>query len=112
MERLGALCSLMVREDFHGSMALALRLRDGEPTMLSGPHRPPHATMRGRDDENPYISRRVLTMLQETREPVLAGNLASGSYGKRAVELTISRDIMALWVVACPLHRADDEIEL
>jgi pSer/pThr/pTyr-binding forkhead associated (FHA) protein len=106
-ERLSALCQLMVREDFHGSMALALRMRDGEPTMLSGPHRPASRP----SNDPPYISRRVLTMLQDTREPVLAGNLLS-SGGPAAMELTISRDVMALWVVACPLHRGDDELEL
>lgn len=107
-ERFDALCQLMVREDFHGSMALALRLRDnGQLTIQSGPHRPFYLQGLRRDDSQspPYISRRVLAAVQETREPVLAGNLVSDS---ATVELTMSRDVMALWVVCCPL-RTDEQ---
>ncbi len=42
-ERLHVLCQLVIRDDFHGNLAMALRLRKGGAlTMLSGPHRPPH----------------------------------------------------------------------
>jgi len=111
-ERFDALCQLMVREDFHGSMALALRLRDnGTLTILSGPHRPFYLQGLRRDDAQspPYISRRVLAAVQETREPVLAGNLVSDS---ATVELTMSRDVMALWVVCCPLRTDDQQLSL
>jgi phosphoserine phosphatase RsbU/P len=103
-ERMKALCQLTIGQDFGGSMALVLRLRSGAVTILSGPHRPRTAV----DDERPYISRRVLSAVQETREPVLAGNLQTTS---TTVDLTMSRDVMALWVVACPLRR-DEEIDL
>ena len=101
-DRFDALCQLMVREDFHGSMAIAIRLRDtGALTILSGPHRPFQTLRRDDSASPPYISRRVLAAVQETREPVLAGNLVSDS---ATVELTMSRDVMALWVVCCPLR--------
>ena len=67
---------------------------------------------RKEDRDEPYISRRVLTTLRDTGEPVLAGNLAMGDQGRQSsVDLTISRDIRALWVVACPLRREDDAID-
>lgn len=101
-DRYDALCQLMVREDFHGSMALALRVTDaGALTILAGPHRPFQAERREDSLTPPYISRRVLAAVQETREPVLAGNLVNDS---ATVELTMSRDVMALWVVCCPLR--------
>jgi phosphoserine phosphatase RsbU/P len=108
-ERLAQLCHLMIGKEFHASLAVALRIRAGTPTMLSRPFRPSsHQT-----DGNPYISRRVLSKLAETREPVLAGNLASpGPGGPPSVELTMSREVMALWVVACPLAIQDDEMDV
>ncbi len=70
-------------------------------SILSGPA-PPFQSLRREDPvAPPYISRRVLAAVQDTREPVLAGNLVSDS---ATVELTMSRDVMALWVVACPLR--------
>ncbi len=108
-ERLAQLCHLMIGKEFRASLAVALRIRAGTPTMLSRPFRPSSHQA----DGNPYISRRVLGKLQETREPVLAGNLASpGPNGPPSVELTMSRDVMALWVVACPLALQDDEMDV
>jgi serine phosphatase RsbU (regulator of sigma subunit)/pSer/pThr/pTyr-binding forkhead associated (FHA) protein len=108
-ERLAQLCHLMIGKEFRASLAVALRIRAGTPTMLSRPFRPSSHQA----DGNPYISRRVLGKLQETREPVLAGNLASpGPGGPPSVELTMSRDVMALWVVACPLALQDDEMDV
>jgi sigma-B regulation protein RsbU (phosphoserine phosphatase) len=108
-ERLAQLCHLMIGKEFHASLAVALRIRKGTPTMLSRPFRPSsHQT-----DGNPYISRRVISKLQETREPVLAGNLTSPlPGGPPSVELTMSRDVMALWVVACPLAIQDEEMDV
>jgi phosphoserine phosphatase RsbU/P len=107
-ERLGQLCQLMVQNDFHGSLAVALKVRNGTPTMLSRPYRPGAY----HPEEQPYISRRVLSKLFETREPVLAGNLISHGGGNQSVELTMSRDVMALWVVACPINIQGDEMDV
>lgn len=103
-ERLHVLCQLVIRDDFHGNLAMALRLRKGGAlTMLSGPHRPPHMP----NDEPPYISRRVLNALEETREPVLAGNSM-----RAPVEITMSREVMAMWVVACPISRGEEVLDI
>jgi sigma-B regulation protein RsbU (phosphoserine phosphatase) len=107
-ERLNALCDLAVKSEFRATMAMVIRLNAPNAiTVLAGP-----ARSRKDDRDEPYISRRVLTTLRDTGEPVLAGNLALGDAGqKAAVDLTLSRDIRALWVVACPIRREDDEID-
>lgn len=107
-ERLNALCELAIKPEFRATMAMVIRLKGANGiTVLAGPQRP-----KKDDRDEPYISRRVLTTLRDTGEPVLAGNLALGDPGqKSSVDLTISRDIRALWVVACPLRREDDAID-
>jgi sigma-B regulation protein RsbU (phosphoserine phosphatase) len=108
-ERLAALCQLLIRSDFHASLAVVLRVKGDEPTLLSRPYR--SGTMH--PDEPPYISHRVLTKLRETGEPVLAGNLITHpAGGAPSVDLTLSRDVMALWVVAVALDMQDDEMDV
>src|SRR5262249_8447969 len=104
-ERLDALCQLMVRSDFHGTAAVVLRLHaDGTTTPLSQTYLPgPIATV-----EQPYISRRVLAKIRETNEPGISGNVGTHAARGGSVELTLSRDVMALWVVACPLRTVGD----
>ncbi len=100
-ERLDALCQLMVRGDFHGTAAVVLRLdADGTIAPISHTYLPgPMATA-----QPPYISRRVLAKVLETNEPVISGNVGAARARGSSVELTLSRDVMALWVVACPLR--------
>jgi phosphoserine phosphatase RsbU/P len=142
-DRLGALCELMVRDDFHGTLAVGLRVTDGEPVPITQPYRPAPplqvevsstgassreargapAGLRSPSEPPsprrvpviggapPYISRRVVSALRETREPVLASNLVHNAKGAASMELTMSREVMELWVIACPLRVADDEID-
>ncbi|HVY44542.1 MAG TPA: SpoIIE family protein phosphatase, partial [Minicystis sp.] len=107
-ERLDALCQLMVKPEFHGRDAMALRIADGNAATLAGPFFGGRA--KPREGDAPYISQRVIATLEETREPVLAGNLNRPA-GQETVELTMSREIMAMWVVACPLHRGEDAMD-
>jgi serine phosphatase RsbU (regulator of sigma subunit) len=109
-ERLAALCQLLIRSDFHASLAVVLRYKNDTPTLLSRPYR--SGTMH--PDEPPYISHRVLHKLRETGEPVLAGNLIShpAGGGPTSVDLTLSRDVMALWVVAIALDMQEDEMDV
>ncbi|MEO7327280.1 MAG: SpoIIE family protein phosphatase [Minicystis sp.] len=107
-ERLAALCQLLIRSDFHASLAVVLRVRGETPTLLSRPYR--SGSMH--PDEAPYISHRVLHKLRETGEPVLAGNLITHPEGGPSVDLTLSRDVMALWVVAVALDMHDDEMDV
>jgi hypothetical protein len=79
-ERRDALCSLIVRDDFHAANAVVIRVegrRRYRP--LSRVHRagqvgPPAP---GAPPLTLYISRRVLDMLHDSREPVLATNVTS-----------------------------------
>jgi serine phosphatase RsbU (regulator of sigma subunit) len=115
-ERIFALCQLVVRPEFHGTAAVALRLSPGAaPAPLSQTWLPgPVASALP-----PYLSRRVLARVCETKEPVIGGNLMSGRTSPASadgagcsppVELTLSRDVMTLWVAACPLHPPDDAV--
>jgi serine phosphatase RsbU (regulator of sigma subunit)/pSer/pThr/pTyr-binding forkhead associated (FHA) protein len=111
-ERLDLLCQLLVKRDFHGREAMALRISHGQAAQLAGPYRPGpgDAAVIAQVDMSTYISRRVLTTLVETREPVLAGNLERPG-GQSAIELTMAREVMALWVVACPIGRDETSLD-
>src|SRR5262249_11931227 len=66
-ERLDALCNLMIRRDFHGTLAAVLHVdASGNPTLTSRIYRPGSRA----SSEQPYISRRVILKLLETGEPV------------------------------------------
>jgi phosphoserine phosphatase RsbU/P len=108
-ERIDALCQLMVRSDFHGTAAVVLRLQpDGTTTPLSQTYLPGPLI----SSEQPYISRRVLAKVRETNEPVISGNVSSRASSGISVELTMSREVMALWVVACPLRVLGDALDV
>jgi serine phosphatase RsbU (regulator of sigma subunit) len=107
-QRMDALCELVIREDFHATLAVVIRMKGARTTMVTRAHRPgPPSLAEGR----PHISRRVLDILRSTREPVLATNM-SQSFAGAAVELSMARDVMELWVIACPFRVADDEIDV
>lgn len=110
LERLNTACQLLVGEDFRGSVAMVLRVREGgQYTVLSGPHRPHDA----RETAMPYISRSILKRLHQTAEPVMASNAtALGGHAPSNLELTISRHVLAVSIAACPLQREGDEIDV
>jgi serine phosphatase RsbU (regulator of sigma subunit) len=110
-DRLRALCHLMLRKEFHGNLAMVVRVAGGAATIISGPFVPGPGDVANASHAKPYISRRVITSLESTREPVLAGNLNSSGEGKPSLELTLSREVMALWVVACPVHLGEDDLD-
>jgi serine phosphatase RsbU (regulator of sigma subunit) len=97
-ERLAELCQLVVRGDFHGIMAVMLRLEAGGVSQVSRTYHPGGQV----GDDAPYVSRRVLRAVRETREPVLAGN-SDQAQGGRALELTMAREVMEVGVIACPI---------
>lgn len=107
-DRIAELCSLAVRSDFHAMTAAVLRLDGATTTRLSRTHHPGGLV----GDDAPYVSRRVLSAVLETREPVLAGNLQSQPSDARSIELTIAREVMEMWVIACPLRVAGDEVDV
>ena len=107
-ERLAELCQLAVRDDFHGLTAVVLRLTESDAAPISRTYQPDGEVF----DEPPYVSRRVLNAVRETREPVLAGNLQVPPPDSHSLELTIAREVMELWVIACPLHHVAGDIDL
>jgi phosphoserine phosphatase RsbU/P len=100
-ERLAVLCKLAISEELHGTMALVVRVKNGQvQKVLSGPHRP-----RGGDaGAPPYLSRRVLVSVQERGEPVLASNLPGQIGDNVSLELTISHEDNPQSAIACPLR--------
>jgi hypothetical protein len=155
-ERRDALCSLIVRDDFHAANAVVIRVegrRRYRP--LSRLHRagevwPPPP---GVPVLTLYISRRVLDMLHDSRGPVLATNVTNrfdngvmsapdsfplppkppapgGHDGGRppkpsrsqpppgsrpmpiAVEMSMGRDSVELWVLAVPFRMGSDSMDV
>jgi hypothetical protein len=117
VERRAALCSLIVRDDFHAVNAVVIRVegrrryrtlsrvrRAGEPWPP-----PPDAA------ERPlYISRRVLDLLYDSREPVLASNVTHrfDSGPSSAAEMSVPREMMELWVLAVPFRVGGDSMDV
>jgi serine phosphatase RsbU (regulator of sigma subunit) len=62
-------------------------------------------------DARQYISRRVLDTVRQTREPVLATNVASG-VGPSSVEMSLSRVVGDLWVIAVPFRPSEESIDV
>ena len=101
-ERLDALCQLMVRSDFHGTAAVVLRLEPTAPprrsrrTTIPRPRAPRRRSPTSRGASSPRCARRASPSSPATSTPRLAAARSSSS--------RISREVMALWVVACPLR--------
>ena len=113
-QRLAALCGLMVRPEFHGRTAMALRAsKDAAseaPRALCAPQSA--AGERGRE---PYISRSLLRTMLRRNEPVLASNSAlshAGPANADLAELSLASEVMTVSAVACPILAAQDQTDL
>jgi pSer/pThr/pTyr-binding forkhead associated (FHA) protein len=119
-ERRDALCALIVRDDFHAVNAVVIRVEGRRRyRALSRVHRagqewPPAAPALGGSGERPlYISRRVLDMLHDSREPVLASNVTTRFDGGATAEISLApRDLMDLWVLAVPFRIGSDAMDV
>jgi phosphoserine phosphatase RsbU/P len=107
-DRMGELCQLAVRGDFHALSAVVLRLDETTATRISRTYHP--GGLIGEDA--PYVSRSVLSAVRDTREPVIASNLQSQPTDTRSIELTIAREVMEMWVIACPLRVTATEVDV
>jgi serine phosphatase RsbU (regulator of sigma subunit) len=108
-ERLEALCQLLVGAEFSATLAVVIQVKGARWSMLSRPLRPGNQLAPGR----PYVSRRVLDMMRDTKEPVLATNMAMMPFaGPGAVEISMARDLMELWVIACPFRFQGDTMDV
>lgn len=99
--RFEQLCRLMVREDFHGRAAVALRLDPEDPEL------PPTllCPAQGAEDtvgQLPYLSRSLLRVLRESDTPALAAQMSSDP---GAVQMTIISGQEDLAAAACPIRR-------
>src|SRR5262249_52895420 len=109
-ERRDALCALIVRDDFHAANAVVIRVegrrryRPLSRVHRVGQERPAPSTPPGGGSERQlYISRRVLDMLHDSREPVLASNVATRFEGTtNSIDMSMARDLSELWVLAVP----------
>ena len=108
-ERRAALCDLIVGSEFSGTMACILQVERARWKLLSGLHRPGRPLREGR----PYISARVLERIRETGQAVLATNVAGQSQGETpAIEISMAREVMELWVIACPISFDGDKMKV
>ena len=101
--RLAALCKLMVRPEFHGRSALALRASKESFTDAAKPLCDPQSAP-GDETLSPYISKTLIRTLLARNEPVLASNAqAQGQASAATAELSIAADVMTISAVACPI---------
>ena len=108
VDRVDALCELIIGNEFCGTLAVVMRIKSTRTTMLSRPHRPGRQLAEGR----PYISRRVLDMLRETHEAVLATNMTNRFPDNAVIEISMAREVMELWVIACPFRIEGDVMDV
>jgi phosphoserine phosphatase RsbU/P len=107
-ERLALLCRTIVRTDFNGCTAMALRLdkrRPDDPLEMLAPPQ----SVKGWPEEANYVSRNLVRALVNTHAPVLASSTTTES---GAVEMSLSPDRGAMAAVACPLFEDDDVLDL
>ena len=109
-ERLDALCELIIGNEFCATLAVVIRMKGTRTAMLSRSHRPGQLLAPGR----PYISRSVLDMLRERKQPVLATNVGHSPHfaGANAIEISMAREVMELWVIACPFRIDGDAMDV
>jgi phosphoserine phosphatase RsbU/P len=107
-QRIESLCELIVRPDFLGTMAIAIRIGDGRISHLSPPMRPQRSPAQGR----PYISGRVIDALREKRASVLASNVTNRFSFPASVEISMAQEVMELTVIACPFRVEGDEMDV
>jgi serine phosphatase RsbU (regulator of sigma subunit)/pSer/pThr/pTyr-binding forkhead associated (FHA) protein len=106
--RRAALCELLIGNEFCATLACIVRVKGSRQTIISGPHRPGRTLREGR----PYISGTALDRVRETRQAVLATNVTSHTSGPHAIELSIAREVMELWVIACPISFDGDAMDV
>jgi serine phosphatase RsbU (regulator of sigma subunit)/pSer/pThr/pTyr-binding forkhead associated (FHA) protein len=117
-DRLTALCALMIRPEFHGRSAMALRAAKDSFTDAPKPLCAPRAAP-GDETLSPYISRTLLRTLLARNEPVLASNAAAaggravpGAAAANMAELSMASDVMTIAAVACPIKSEPNHTDL
>ena len=99
--RLVALCQLMLRPEFKGTVAAALRVtadRLDEPQPLC-----PMQTLTGHGGRMP-VSRSLLKAVIERNAPAMAGHAVVGGSSADMVEMSMVASLRPMCAVACPLR--------
>lgn len=100
--RLTHLLQLMLRPEFKGTCAMALRAQSGRlesPVALV-----PTQTVTGHGGNRVPVSRSLLKSALERKSPVMAGNAGGGSVHGDMVEMSIISSVRPMCAVACPLR--------
>ncbi|MEX2214998.1 MAG: SpoIIE family protein phosphatase [Phycisphaeraceae bacterium] len=110
-ERLRLLCRFVVRKDFHGLSAMALRMDKGTPTDPPQVLCEPQVAM-GWERDATYVSRGLLRAVRSTRAPVIANNIAIAP-APGMVELSMSPETVGkMAAIACPLADEDGSMDV
>ncbi len=93
-----------------GGTGSAPKPPQSSPSQSSPPNSPHGARAAAPSERAPYISRRVLDMLHDSREPVLASNVTS------RLDLSTGelppRELAELWVLAVPFRIGSDAMDV
>ncbi|MDH3584611.1 MAG: FHA domain-containing protein, partial [Phycisphaerae bacterium] len=108
IERLQALCRLMVRKDFRAISAVVIRISNRNPK--AEPRILVDSPTQFEGAGSPHISRGLLTSVLRSRTPAMATNAPRRDLG--AIEVSISPDQESLTAVACPLRLGENETDL
>jgi serine phosphatase RsbU (regulator of sigma subunit)/pSer/pThr/pTyr-binding forkhead associated (FHA) protein len=99
--RLIQLCQLMLKPEFKGTCAMALRVSASTldtPQMLC-----PVQTQVGHGSRPP-VSRSLLRIVMERNAPAMAGNQLSLSHAPEMVEMSMMTSLHPMCAIACPLR--------
>ena len=110
-ERLAMLCRLMVRREFHGRWAAALRIAKDRPREQAATICPA-ASAEGWEDRAMYVSQSVLKALLEREDAVMASNLPAIRPDAAAAQISISPAQLALSAVAAPIRSDPQTLDL
>ncbi len=106
-ERIRLLCRFMVRRDFHGFVAMALRYDK------SAPEDPLRVLVSQKErrwsDQGSYVSRHVIETLQRTRTALIASNDPNDS---GVIEMSSPGDAGPIATIACPLNQDGNVFDL
>jgi len=107
--RLTQLLSLMLRPEFKGTCAMALRVHSGRlesPVALV-----PTQSVGGHAGGRVPVSRSLLRTVLERRAPAIAGNAHSPSVHDDMVEMSVVTSVRPMCAIACPLRLSADVLQ-
>ena len=110
-ERLRLLCRFIVRKDFHGLSAMALRMDKRKPTDPPQVLCEPQVAL-GWERDATYVSRGLLRAVRSNRAPVMANNIAIAP-SPGMVELSMSPESVGkMAAIACPLSDEENSMDV